>query len=65
MMKTKIYTALITLAVLGMCFSCTDINHLHEPYLERGGSKSIWARLIPYICMQEKIGLKQVSGSLM
>lgn len=36
MMKTKIYTALITLAVLGMCFSCTDINHLHEPYLERG-----------------------------
>lgn len=36
MMKTKIYTALITLAVLGMCLSCTDINHLHEPYLERG-----------------------------
>ena len=36
MKKHKIHTFIMGLIGLGMCYSCTDINHLHEPYLERG-----------------------------
>ena len=36
MKKNKIYTLFMGLIGLGICFSCTDINHLHEPYLNRG-----------------------------
>ena len=35
-MKNKLYISLIGLAGLTTFFSCTDINHLHEPYLDRG-----------------------------
>lgn len=36
-MKSRLHiSALAALAGLAVLFSCTDINHLHEPYLERG-----------------------------